>query len=122
MKPTSLLVRLRSRCFPRWRAVPIFGPLLDDFVQWMHEDQNYTLHSASIYLNVVPRIVRWLRARQIRSFTQLTLQHLKAADRYFRPRHQATSGAVRVLERFLRVRGNRGRRTSARSDSGGGGD
>ena len=105
MKPTSLLVRLRSRCFPRWRAVPIFGPLLDDFVQWMHEDQNYTLRSASNYLSVVPTIVRWLRARQVRSLSQLTLQHLKAADRYFRPRHPATSWAVRVLERFLRSQG-----------------
>jgi integrase/recombinase XerD len=105
MKPTSLLVRLRSRCFPRWRAVPIFGPLLDDFVRWMHADQNYTLQSASIYLNGVPKIVRWLRARQVRSLSQLTLQHLKAAHRYFRPRHQATSGAVRTLERFLRSEG-----------------
>ena len=107
MKPTSLLVRLRSRCFPRWRALPIFGPLLDEFMQWLHEDQNYTLHSASNYLSVVPKIVRWLRARQVRSLSQLTLQHLKAADRYFRPRHRATSCAVRVLERFLRTQGPR---------------
>ena len=105
MKNKSLLVRLRTRCFPRWRALPIFGPLVDNFMHWMHEDQHYTLGTASVYLNVLPRIVRWLQPRQIQALPQLTLQDLKAAHRHFRPRHSATSGAARVLERFLRSRG-----------------
>lgn len=105
MKQTSLLIQIRSRCFPHWRALPIFGALLDDFVHWMHEDQHYTLRTASSYLDTMPKVVRWLRRRQIHLLPQLTLQHLKAAHRYFRPRHAATSGAVRVLERFLRVQG-----------------
>lgn len=71
----------------------------------MHEEQHYSLASASIYLNVVPKIVRWLRRRQIRFLPELTLQHLQAAHRYFRPRHHATSGAARLLERFLRAKG-----------------
>lgn len=71
----------------------------------MHEDQDYTLGSASIYLNEVPKVVRWLRTRQIQGLKQLTLQHLKAAHRYFRPRRASTSGVVRLLERFLRVQG-----------------
>ncbi len=85
--------------------MPIFGPLLDDFVRWMHEDQDYALGSASIYLNEIPKVVRWLRTRQIQQLSQLTLQHLKAAHCYFRPRRASTSGAVRLLERFLRVQG-----------------
>ena len=71
----------------------------------MHEDQHYTLNSVSVYLNVLPKLVKWLQPRQIRSFDQLTLQHLKAAQCYFRPRHATTSGAVGILERFLRVHG-----------------
>lgn len=85
--------------------MPIFGPLLDEFVQWMHHEQHYTLGSASIYLNVVPKIVRWLQPQQIRLLSHLTLQHLQAAHRHFRPRHPATSGAARLLERFLRTKG-----------------
>jgi len=85
--------------------LPIFGPLLDEFVQWMHDEQHYTLDSASIYLNAVPKIVRWLRRRQIHFLPGLTLQHLQAAHRYFRPRHRATSGGARLLERFLRAKG-----------------
>lgn len=85
--------------------MPIFGPLLDEFVQWMHDEQHYTLGSASIYLNVVPKIMRWLQPQQIRLLPQLTLQHLQAAHRYFRPRHHAISAAARLLERFLRAKG-----------------
>lgn len=85
--------------------MPIFGPLLDEFVQWLHDEQHYTLGSASIYLNEVPKIVRWLRRRQIHFLAELTLQHLQAAHRYFRPRHSATSGGARLLVRFLRAKG-----------------
>ena len=35
MKTKSLLVQLRPRAFTWWRALSIFGPLLDEFVQWM---------------------------------------------------------------------------------------
>lgn len=71
----------------------------------MHKDQHYTLNTASIYLNVMPKVVKWLQSRQIRSFDQLTLQHLKAAWCYFQSRHAATSAAVCILERFLRLQG-----------------
>ncbi len=74
-------------------------------MQWLHESQNYTLGTVSIYLNWVPKVVGWLRSRQIHLLRELTLQDLKAAHRYFRPRHVATSGTVRALERFLRIKG-----------------
>lgn len=78
---------------------------MDGFVQWMHEDQNYALAATSNYLNAVPKVVRWLRSRQIHLLTQVTLQHLKVAPRYFRSRQALASSAVRGLERFLRAQG-----------------
>jgi site-specific recombinase XerD len=101
MKQKSLLEQIRPRSFPQWRVLPIFGPLLDDFLDWMH-DQNYTFGSTRLYLKTLPRVVGWLRRRQITMFTQLTLQNLRAAHNYFRPRDSDISGAVRTLERFLR--------------------
>lgn len=71
----------------------------------MHEVQHYSVDTVSVYLNQFPRILRWLRRRKIKSIDQLTLEHLKAAHRYFLPRHVAASGAVRVLEQFLRAKG-----------------
>jgi site-specific recombinase XerD len=81
--------------------VPIFGPLLDDFLQWMHRTQHYTLRTAENYLSRIPTIERWLRRQRITSLDQLTLQMLKSAYDHFRCRHAITRGAVRVLEGFL---------------------
>ena len=102
MKQKSLLQQIRPRSFQQWRVLPIFGPLLDDFLDWMH-DQNYTIGSTIVYLQALPRLVGWLRRRQITMLTQLTLQNLKAAHNHFRPHRADISGVVRTLERFLRM-------------------
>ena len=99
-----LLVQFRPASFQRWRSVPIFGPWLDEFLLWMHQAQHYTLATARIYLSRIPKIVRWLRARQITAPAQLTLQDLKAARTYFRSRHNAASAVACVWERFLRTK------------------
>ena len=102
MNATFSLVQLRPRSFQRWRALPIFGPHLDDFVQWLR-DQGYT--AGSIHLRVLPQVVRWLRRRRITSLAQLTRQDLQTAHRYYRPRSSDLSGAVRALGRFYLERG-----------------
>ena len=100
----SLLVQLRPASSQRYRSLPIFGPWLDEFLLWMHQAQHYTLGTARIYLSRIPRIVRWLRARQITAPGQLSLQNLKAANRHFRSRHNRTSAVVCMWERFLRTK------------------
>ena len=104
MNATFSLVQLRPRSFQRWRALPIFGPDLDDFVQWLR-DQGYTPGSIRYYLRVLPQVVRWLRRRRITSLAQLTQQDLQTARRYYRPRSSDLSGAVRALGRFYLERG-----------------
>ena len=99
MNATSSLVQLRPRSFQRGRALPIFGPHLDDFVQWL-QDQGYAAGSICNYLRVLPQVVRWLRRRRITSLGQLTQQDLQRAHRYYRPRNLDLSGAVRALGRF----------------------
>src|ERR1700737_4225787 len=42
------------------RALPIFGPHLEDFVQWLGA-QGYTPGSIRCYLRLLPQVVRWLR-------------------------------------------------------------
>lgn len=85
--------------------MPILGSLVEEFVQWLHDEQHYTLSSASTYLSVLPKIVRWMRRRQIHCLSELTLQGLQGAYRYFRPRHEVISAGTRLLERFLRAKG-----------------
>ena len=100
MSTTSFLKRLRPRSFPQWRALPILGPLLDDFLQWMH-DQNYSVGTIRGYLQVLPKVVGWLHRHRIKTLDQLTHQELRLAHDYFRPKRQAPSWVIRALDRFL---------------------
>jgi site-specific recombinase XerD len=104
MNATISLVQLRPRSFRRWRALPVFGPHLDDFVRWLG-DQGYTAGSIRFYLKVLPQVVCWLRRKKITSLAQLTHQDLQAAYRYYRPRSLDLSSAVRALGRFYLERG-----------------
>jgi integrase/recombinase XerD len=104
MNATPSLAQLRPRSFRRWRALPIFGPQLDDFVRWLG-DQGYTARSIRNHLKALPPVVRWLRRKGITSLLQLTRQQLQAAYRYYRPRRSGLSGAVGALGRFFAERG-----------------
>jgi hypothetical protein len=59
MKTKSLLIQIRPRSFACWRALPIFGPLLEDFMQWM-ANQGYAPGTMGNYLKILPKVVRWL--------------------------------------------------------------
>ena len=100
MKETSLLEQLRPRSFSQWRVLPIFGPLLDDFLQWLH-DQSYTVGTIGNYLQLLPKVVDWLRRRRIKTLAQLTHQDLQLACERYRPGQQAPSWVIGALDRFL---------------------
>ncbi len=103
METKSLLVQLRPRAFSWWRSLPVFGSVLDDFVQWQR-DQGYAVGTISGYLNIVPEVVRWLRRRKITALEQLTQQRLQIAHDHYRPKRKAASWVVRALKRFLTER------------------
>ena len=100
MKTKSLLVQLRPRVFAWWRSLPIFGPLLDDFVQWLG-NQGYAAGTIGNYLKILPLIVRWFRRQRITTLGQLTEQNLQIARDYYRPKQQDASWVVNALKRFL---------------------
>jgi len=103
MKIKPLLAQLRPRAVACWRGLPIFGPILDDFVQWL-ADKGYARGTIANYLKTVPKVIRWLRRHQITSLDQLTQQQLRLAHDYYRPRQQDPSWVIGALERFLSQR------------------
>lgn len=100
MKETSLLEQIRPRSHPQWRALAIFGPLLEDFLRWLH-DQNYTVLTIASYLQVVPKLVDWLHRHRIKALAQLTHQDLQLAYDQSRPGQHALSWVIGTLDRFL---------------------
>jgi len=101
MKTKPLLIALRPRNFIRWRDLPLFGPILDEFVQWM-ANAGYSLGTIGKYLQGFPAIVRWLRRRRITVLGQLTQQQLHLAHFYYCAKQQETSCVIGALESFLR--------------------
>lgn len=79
----------------------IFGPLLDDFLQWLHERHHYTLATISVYLNWIPPVSRWFQSRKKLSLDDLTSEDFAKACRSFQRRHAPVSQTVKLLERFL---------------------
>src|SRR5579863_8148547 len=100
MKTTSLLQKIRPRSHPQWRALPILGPLLDDFLQWL-QDKHYTLLTIASYLQVLPPLVDWLHRRRIKALSQLTHQDLRLACDRYRPGKLTPSWVISALDRFL---------------------
>ena len=99
MKIISLLVQLRPRTFTWWRSLPLFGPVLDDFVRWLG-DQGYNAGTIGRYLETLSSIVRWLGRRRIKTLDQLTQQRLQMAQDHYRPKQEGARGVVRMLKRF----------------------
>jgi integrase/recombinase XerD len=103
MKTIPLLERIRPRACSWWRGLPIFGPLLDDFVQWL-ANQGYTVGTIGNYLKTVPKVIGWLRRHRITTLDQVTQQQLRSAHEYYRPKQEDASWVASALERFLSER------------------
>ena len=103
MKVKPLLVQLHPRCFARWRSLPIVGPLLDDFLQWMH-DQNYTRGTLCGYLGGLHEVVGWLKRHRITTLSQLTQKDLQIAGDNLLANQKSGRSVIGALNRFLRER------------------
>jgi len=100
MKAILLLSQIRPRCFARWRSLPILGPFLDDFLQWM-QDQNYARSTTVHYMEVLPKVVAWLRRHRITRLPQLTRKELQAVHDDYQLKQEDASWVVGALKRFL---------------------
>jgi site-specific recombinase XerD len=103
MKEKSYLVQIRPRSFLQWRALPILGPLLDDFVQWM-QDQDDVKGTILNYLKIVPQVVGWLQRHRITTLGQLTQQDLQVARDHYHSKQDDPSWVIAALKRFVNER------------------
>lgn len=82
MKTLSTLVQIRPRDHERYRDIPIFGCLLDEFVPWAF-DRGYTISTVYLQLDSVRHAADWFRRRGQRSFDTLTADDLRVVHRVF---------------------------------------
>jgi site-specific recombinase XerD len=106
MKTITTLVQVRPRDHHRYRQLPIFGCLLDDFVPWAF-GRGYTIHSVYLQLDAVRHLSAWFRRRGRRAIGELTADDLAAAHRCFATRQSDPRYAwgLRGFITFLQARG-----------------
>jgi integrase/recombinase XerD len=96
----TLFPRASKKCL----ELPLFGPVMEGFEHWLAQ-QCY----ARLYIRAVLRVVRkvdgYLRRRGIQRIEDITPLALHRYWTTLRRRDPWEAGAVRILERFLRMRG-----------------
>jgi integrase/recombinase XerD len=99
-----MLANLFPRASGRYLSLPLFGPVMNDFSDWL-EQQGYTHGSRRYALQIVARMDRYLRRRRIKCLQDLTPLALYGCWKFLRQQLPTAAGTVRVIERFLTARG-----------------
>ncbi len=101
-----MLADLFSRASKKYLSLPLFGPVMNDFSDWL-EQQGYTFYSRRYYVWIVACIDEQLRRRRVKRLQDLSplALHdcLKAKQR--RSSMAAHARFAHLLERFLTARG-----------------
>ena len=95
-----MLADLFQKSHELHRSLPLLGPVLDDFDDWLVE-QGYRHSSRECYLLRCTAIEQYFQRRRRRSISALTPKQLDACRRYFRHRPGGITGAITCLQRFL---------------------
>ena len=99
MNTPTLLNELRPRACFRFRALPVFGPMLDDLLKWF-QDQGYTTSTIHNHIQGIDELVRLLKRRP-EGLICLKKAQLDAAYDHFHHRKPGVAGTVRAIGRFL---------------------
>jgi len=97
----STLERIRPRSFRDYQALPVLGPILDDFVRWSFA-RGSKLGSVKNRLKDCLRLSKFWADKRIVSWTDIPFEAFDDAYRYFHDDHPDTSGTARSMEEFLR--------------------
>jgi site-specific recombinase XerD len=99
-----MLVKLFPRAGRRYLSLPLFGPVMDDFDDWLLE-QGYARSSRRrLLLPNVAHVDQQLRRRGVEHIKNLTPLALQRCWNLLHRRFPAKAAAVHVMERFLRGR------------------
>ena len=88
--------------FRRYRELPVFGSILDDYVKWAW-DRGHTYYTIKAQLCACVRISGFMRGKGIKSWTDISHNAFDSAYRkFFEVNHSSVAGStVRRLEEFL---------------------
>jgi hypothetical protein len=99
-----MLITLFPRASETYSSLPLFGPVMDDFANWL-ERQGYTYGSRRQILWIVTWMDGYLRRRRIKRLQDLTPSALQGCWKALHRQLPPSAGAIHVMEQFLTLRG-----------------
>jgi site-specific recombinase XerD len=97
---TSLLLQLRPRVYEHFKALPILGSVVEDFIEWLHQ-RGYSQLTLNNQLKDVLALDRWFECQNVHSLNMLNERMLARAYERFYKRKPNLGGTVRALRLFL---------------------
>ncbi len=91
-----MLTEIYPRVHARYSSLPVLGPHLDGFVQWLRA-QGYPLHPIHLRVRAARRLDARLRRRKVRRPSELTAEQFLA----FAPKHSQTDIDLAAVVRSL---------------------
>jgi len=86
--------------YKAYRSLPIFGPIVDDFIAWSHHC-GYALNSLKFQLGHLLNLAQFFQPRGLRSWKELTQESLQEARRKLTFKNPDIGGTIRQVQRFL---------------------
>ncbi len=88
----------------RYTALPLLGPVLDDFATWLLE-HGYRRGTVWVMLRPVGCVDRWLRRLGVRRLSEISAERVQACWAALHQRESNLGGLVHALGRYLNVQG-----------------
>ena len=99
-----MISTIRPKSYRRYVSLPIFGPVVDEFVTWSLR-RGYTLSTLKDQLAIVRHLDDCFRLSNVAGVTDLTHSHFEKARPYCVERRPFACGAIRQMELFLEETG-----------------
>jgi site-specific recombinase XerC len=99
-----MLKSLLPKAHARMLALPLLGPIVDDFDDWLAAN-GYTVGSRKYAVRMLPHVDNDLRKRKARTVAKLNHATLHASWRHLIKRFPMNAGTVRSLECYLTATG-----------------
>ena len=95
-----MLIKLRPKAHQSYRTLPILGPLVDEFTDWIHRS-GYSMNAFRSLLSNVRHLAHFFNRQGIRKLEELSEDHFQAAWQKLHRQNSTRGGTVRQVQRFL---------------------
>jgi site-specific recombinase XerD len=95
-----MLIKLRPKAHQSYRTLPILGPIVDEFTDWIQRC-GYSMKAFGPLLSNVRHLALFFHRRGLRKLAELNQDHFQAAWERLHRQNSTRGGMVRQVERYL---------------------